>query len=48
MDQEDDFGALYKRLIDGHLAPDPARAEAALQALLSTLALRDPPDAPPP
>ena len=43
MDAEREFAALYKRLIDGHFAPEPTRAEAALRGLLDRLSDRDSP-----
>ena len=42
MDGEDNFGAVYKRLIDGCCAPTQARAEAVLHALLCRLFPPDP------
>ena len=44
MDEERDFAAAYKRLIDNHLAPEPERAEAVLRAVLRLLPRRDPPE----
>lgn len=43
MDEEAGFAALYKTMIDGNLAPEPERAEAALRAVLRLLPGRDPP-----
>ena len=37
MREEDDFAALYKKLIDSHFTPPQERAKAALQAVLSCL-----------
>ncbi len=42
MDEEAGFAALYKTMIDGNLAPEPERAEAALRAVLRLLPRRDP------
>ena len=53
MHEETDFSALYKKLIDGHFAPERERAEAALFAVLSRLSEEEPdedfefPDPPP-
>ena len=44
MDGEPDFAAVYKKLIDGNLAPEPERAEAVLRAVLRLLPRRDPPE----
>ena len=43
MDEEAGFAALYKTMIDGILAPEPERAEAARRAVLRLLPRRDPP-----
>ena len=48
MREESDFSALYKKLIDGHFAPERQRAEAALFAVLSRLSDREPYDEHPP
>ena len=37
MEAETEFAVLYKKLIDGHFAPEQQRAEAALFAVLSRL-----------
>lgn len=42
MREEIDFSALYKKLIDGHFAPEQERAEAALFAVLSRLSEPEP------
>ncbi|MBQ1678334.1 MAG: hypothetical protein II062_02225 [Oscillospiraceae bacterium] len=39
-----EFGALYKSLINGNLAPESERAETVLQAVLRLLPGRDPPE----
>ena len=44
MDGETGFGELYKKLIDGHFAPEQNRADAVLRALLGRLPARDPPE----
>ncbi len=44
MDAETDFAALYKKLIDGNLAPEPNQAEAVLRAVLRQLPQRNPPE----
>lgn len=45
MDGEEDFAALYKKLIEVSGEPDPRRAETVLAALLRRLFARDPPEA---
>ena len=40
------FAALYKRLLDGNIEPDPRRSEAALAALLRRLSDGDVPEKP--
>ncbi len=43
MREEDDFSALYKKLMDSNFAPDAERLDRALQALLVLVSPRDPP-----
>ena len=43
MEEELDFAAVYKRLIDAHFAPEPERAGTALRAVLDRLARGNPP-----
>ena len=42
MGEESDFSALYKKLIDGHFAPERQRAQSALFAVLSRLSEEGP------
>ncbi len=44
MDAETDFAALYKKLINGNLAPEPDRAETVLRAVLRRLPQRELPE----
>ena len=44
MEEEADFAALYKKLIDDHFAPEPDRGKAALRGILSRLTA--PPEVP--
>ena len=44
MDEEKGFSVRYKNLIDGNLAPEPARTAAALRAILRRLPERAPPE----
>jgi len=37
MPEDAEFGALYKKLLDKHVAPDPRRSSAALAAVLRNL-----------
>ena len=46
MREEADFSVLYKKLIDGHFAPEQQRAKAALFAVLSRLSEPEPDEEP--
>lgn len=46
MREEADFSVLYKKLIDGHFAPEQQRAKAALFAVLSRLSESEPDEEP--
>ena len=46
MREETDFSVLYKKLIDGHFAPEQERAQAALFAVLSRLSDQEPEEEP--
>lgn len=46
MREEADFSVLYKKLIDGHFAPERQRAEAALFAVMSRLSEPEPVEEP--
>ena len=51
MREEIDFSVLYKKMIDGHFAPEQQRAKAAWSAVLSRLSEQEPapePDPPEP
>ena len=37
MREEADFGDIYKKIIDGHFAPERERSEAALRTILGRL-----------
>lgn len=48
MEREDEFAALYKKLLRGCFEPDPRRAEQTLRAVLGRLfpGTREPPENP--
>ncbi len=41
MPEDEEFAALYKRLIQANLTPDPRRGQAALAAVLRSLSAPD-------